>query len=304
MVEEYERLRPISQSWLDWLLAVRGLAANTVAGYGEDIRDFWLFIEKLALEEGACELNEDLLLLYLAWLRSRELAPTTLARRVAALRSFFEFAHARKEIANNPASLLDTPKLAQRLPAVMTEEEVARILAAPDSSERGGFRDRCILELLYAGGLRVSELCNLKVGDIDLARGLALVFGKGSKERLAPLHGAMLNLLAEYLEKWRALFKPKTRHLFLNRSGLGLSRQFIWKIVKKYAALAGVSCEPSPHSFRHSFATHLLQGGADLRSVQIMLGHASLAATEIYTHIQNEQLFAIHKKFHPRNSIK
>lgn len=292
-------IRSLRAPWLDTLLASRGLSPRTVASYGEDLDNFLLFLTETS--EGWSGSDEELFLFYLAWLHSRGNAPTTLGRRISALRSFFKFAVSEDAIAANPAALVDSPKLPQHLPVVLERSEMDRMLAAPDMNERGGFRDRCILELLYAAGLRVSELCGLKVDDLDLQAGIARVFGKGSKERIVPLHALMLRLLNEYMASWRSLFHPVSRFLFINRSGNGLTRQYIWKISKKYARIAGIDREISPHSFRHSFATHLLEGGADLRSVQILLGHASINATEIYTHVQGKRLLSIHQQFHPRN---
>jgi integrase/recombinase XerD len=175
------------------------------------------------------------------------------------------------------------------------------LLAAPDLSGKLGFRDRTMLELLYASGLRVSELCGLKVLDFDPQTNLLRVFGKGAKERLAPVHAAAARFLQDYIRHWRPLFSPKAAALFLNRSGRPLSRVGVWKLVQRYALLAGIGVRISPHTFRHSFATHLLEGGADLRSVQMLLGHADITATEIYTHVQQEQLAAVHRTFHPRS---
>lgn len=294
-------LRALSDPWLDSLLAVAGLSPATVESYGDDLKNFFLFLDNIEQDSPATELDAELLFLYLAWLSARGNSAATISRRISALRSFFNFAVSEQVIASNPATLLDKPKQPFRLPVTLTRSDMERILAAPDMNERGGMRDRCILELLYAAGLRVSELCNLKTGNLDMERGIALVFGKGAKERLVPLHSLMQRLLEEYLTSWRQLFRPAGDTLFLNRSGRRLSRQFIWKMIKKYAAIAGISQEISPHSFRHSFATHLLEGGADLRSVQILLGHASINATEIYTHVQTERLLKIHQQFHPRN---
>lgn len=274
---------------------------HTVSAYGDDIRNFLLFLEELGTTHPIRELDEELLFLYLAWLRARGNSATTTCRRLSALRSFFNYAVREKLLPDNPARLLDNPKLPMRLPQVLTRAEMENLLSLPNLQERGGMRDRCILELLHAAGLRVSELCNLKVDDVDLQRGVVLVFGKGSKERLVPIHTMMQQLLNEYLQKWRPLFHPVSKHLFLNRSGTGPTRQYIWKLVKKYALLANLPKTLSPHSFRHSFATHLLEGGADLRTVQTLLGHASIDATEIYTHVQGERLAAIHRQFHPRN---
>lgn len=294
------QLHTLLNPWLHSLLAVRGLSTHTIDAYGDDIRDFFIFLEQVDVASTP-EPDEEMLLLYLAWLRSRDLSPLTLGRRLSALRSFFSFAVSRQHLDANPAKQIENPRIPLRLPHVLNRTDMERILSAPDPSERGGVRDRCILELLYGSGVRVSELCGLKVDDLDLQRGVAMVFGKGAKERLVPLHDLMRRLLGDYLANWRPQFGPKGRFLFLNRSGNGLTRQFIWKLVKKYANLANVRAAVSPHTFRHSFATHLLEGGADLRSVQILLGHANLSATEIYTHVDAARLLALHRKFHPRN---
>lgn len=294
-------LHNLLSPWLDSLLAARGLSPRTVDSYSEDLNNFFTFLTEVG--EQASEPDEDLFLLYLAWARARGNSAPTLCRRLSALRSFFKYALKQNAIAKDPTELLDNPKQSLHLPMVLEREEMTRLLATPDLDERGGFRDRCMLELLYATGIRVSELCSLKVDNLDMQAGLARVFGKGAKERLVPLHALMQKLLSEYLSVWRDLFKPRSKYLFLNRSGNGLSRQFIWKTVRKYAQLAGIERPISPHAFRHSFATHLLEGGADLRSVQILLGHASISATEIYTHVQGKRLLAIHQQFHPRNRL-
>lgn len=293
------RLEEMQRSWLDNLISARGLSLATVESYGQDCSNFFYFCAQL--QQPDILIDEELMLLYMAWLRASGCVPATLARRLSALRSFFSYAVRHKVIADNPAQLLDNPKLPGHLPEVLQKAEMERLLSIPATNTRNGVRDRCILEMLYATGIRVSELCGLKIQDLDLQRGLALVFGKGAKERLVPLHNLMQQLLQDYLAQWRKKFLPKGKYLFLNRSGNGLSRQYIWKLVKKYSLQAGLSPDISPHSFRHSFATHLLEGGADLRSVQLLLGHASINATEIYTHIQSGRLTQIHHQFHPRN---
>lgn len=301
-------LRPLLQPWLDALLARRGLAPLTVEAYGRDMANFFLFLEELASESGdeapgLEAIDENTILLYMAWQRSQGNSATTLCRRLAALRSFFVYATREKGLTNNPARFLDNPRKPFRLPLVLSREQMISLLSLPDVSTRGGARDRCVLELLYAAGLRVSELCSLEVGHLDLQRGVALVFGKGSRERLTPLHGLMQNLLSEYLARWRPQFHPREKYVFLNRSGCGLTRQYIWKMVKKYCQQAQLPGGISPHSFRHSYATHLLEGGADLRAVQILLGHASINATEVYLHVEQGRLREIHRQHHPRNNV-
>ena len=292
------KLRALSGRWTDGLLAQRGLSTNTVQAYAQDLDDFLLFLGEL---DDDAPLEERTVFLYLAWLRSRGCTGRTLARRLSALRSFFIFAQEEGVVPRNPVELMENPKLPQRLPEVLSREEMDRVLSAPRADEKGGVRDRCMLELLYACGVRVSELCGLAVGDVDRQRGLIRVWGKGAKERLVPLHGLMLGLLEQYVAHWRPLFQPEGDALFVNSSGRAMTRQYVWKMVKKYVEQAGIRRSVSPHTFRHSFATHLLEGGADLRSVQVLLGHADISATEIYTHVQTDRLRAIHKKYHPRS---
>lgn len=297
-------MKSLAPLWLDGLLAARGLSPRTVEAYGQDIDNFFLFLSEAAMPFSVREERDPdtgLLFLYLAWARAAGASTRTLARRLSALRSFFDFALEEGALAKNPAELLDNPKLAFHLPEVLGREEIAAMLAAPSANCKEGLRDRCILEILYAAGLRVSELCGLSPGDIDFQRGLLRVFGKGAKERFAPIHARAQKLLREYLDQIRPLFRPACGKLFLNRSGQGLTRQYVWRLVKKYALQCGIQRPVSPHTFRHSFATHMLEGGADLRSVQLLLGHADINATEIYTHVQAARLREIHHKFHPRN---
>ncbi|MBE6440916.1 MAG: site-specific tyrosine recombinase XerD [Desulfovibrio desulfuricans] len=290
--------------WRDSLLAQRGLSPRTVEAYGQDLESFFLYRQELAQSGGASgPPDEQEIFLYLAWLRARGNTGRTLARRLSALRAFFAFAVDEGQLQKNPAELLENPKLPQHLPEVLSREEMENLLAQPDMREKCGLRDRCMLELLYAAGLRVSELCALGVPDLDLQRGLVRVFGKGAKERLVPLHDLVQRMLADYLKQWRPQFSPTGAQLFVNRSGRALTRQYVWKMVKKYAVQAGIRRSISPHTFRHSFATHLLEGGADLRAVQMLLGHADISATEIYTHVQAERLRGIHRQFHPRSRM-
>lgn len=298
----------LMQAWLNGLLATRGLAWQTHISYKQDLENFLIFIEELdqnAEKEAdpILSVTNDTMILYMAWLKSRSMSMRTISRRLSALRSFFSWLVERGHIKESPLAFLDNPKLPFTLPVFLEKEQMENLLASPDMGTKCGFRDRCVLEMLYASGMRVSELCNLKLEDLDLQRGLAKVMGKGSKERLAPMHGLMLNLLGTYLSLWRPEFHPVSSFVFLNRSGKGLSRQYIWKMIKKYAMLCHLPEDISPHTFRHSFATHLLEGGADLRSVQLLLGHASINATEIYTHVQTGRLVQLHRQYHPRNRV-
>lgn len=301
------KLQDIVEHWQAALLTQRGLSTNTVNSYLQDIKIFASFLDEYVdnnLKDSAlAQVDENTILLYLAWLQAKGNTNRTLARHLSSLRSFFAYAEEEKAVTVDPTALLENPKQGQSLPKVLTHKEVADLLAAPDISTTGGIRDQCILELLYASGIRVSEICQINVQDIDLQQGIIRVFGKGSKERLVPIHDQVQNLITNYLANDRQKFRPVGEQLFSNRSGHRLSRQFIWKLIKKYASQAGICKDISPHTLRHSFATHLLEGGADLRIVQVLLGHSDISATEIYTHVQADRLLAIHHRYHPRSKV-
>ena len=288
----------LADQFFAYLLIERGLAENTLAAYHNDLAHFLGFIAQHACAVEAVQ--EATLLLYLAATRREALASRSLARRLSALRGFFAYLFQNNLMQHNPAKFLENPKTVRQIPEVLHQDEMARLLEAPDTTSKLGFRDRTMLELLYASGLRVSELCGLKPLDFDPQTGLLRVFGKGSKERLVPVHQEAAQFLNDYMKFWRPLFGPKAQVLFLNRSGTGLSRVAVWKLVQRYAQQVDIPFTISPHTFRHSFATHLLEGGADLRAVQTLLGHADIAATEIYTHVQQQRLAAVHKACHPR----
>jgi integrase/recombinase XerD len=215
---------------------------------------------------------------------------------------FFRFLVTEGRIESSPARLLGAPKLPRKLPGVLTRDEVDMLLAQPAPSNQRGHRDKAMLELLYATGLRVSELVGLQMSNINLEAGYVRMVGKGSKERIVPMGTKALEVLKAYLTEARGklLKNRSSSYLFLNSRGEGLTRQGFWKIIKKYGKKAGIRKEISPHKLRHSFASHLLEGGADLRSVQVMLGHADISTTQIYTHITRERLKQIHEKYHPR----
>ena len=285
--------------YLEYLLIERGLSENSLNGYLSDLESFQSFLEERSAKiEDA---TSQTLLLYLTSLRSKALKSTSLARHLSSLRGFFAFCSSRGFIKEDPATLLENPKLPRKIPEFLSPEEIGRILALPKLTEKLGFRDRAMLELLYAAGMRVSELINLNIEDFDPQTGVLIIFGKGSKERLVPIHYVAQNFLNQYIKDWRPAFNPKVKNIFLNRSGKGLTRQGVWKLIKKFALEAGIKRSISPHTFRHSFATHLLDGGADLRTVQLLLGHSDINATEIYTHIQAGRLVQLHKRFHPRS---
>ncbi|MBU1003100.1 MAG: site-specific tyrosine recombinase XerD [Proteobacteria bacterium] len=288
-------------TYLEHLLVVRGLSENSLAAYATDLREFSAFLKQKDFD--LSEVSRQTLSLYLFHLRRKGLASRSLARHLSALRGFFSYLADEGLADSDPAEFLENPKLPRKLPELLTIKEMATVLAQPDLSTKLGFRDRTMLELLYAAGLRVSELVQMKPFDFDPQVGVLRIFGKGSKERLIPIHYAAQEFLQNYLQSWRGQFKPVQDAVFLNRSGKGLTRQAVWKAIKRHALTAGITRNVSPHTFRHSFATHLLEGGADLRTVQLLLGHADIAATEIYTHVQAGRLVQIHRQHHPRSNM-
>lgn len=292
---------PLADRYLEHLTVERGLSENTLAAYGADIAALLAFLDGLDESLDTCTTRH--LFLFLTHLRARRLAASSTARILSTLRGLFAYAVQARLLDEDPSALLDGPKLPAQLPEFLTCAEMGALLAQPDASTLLGYRDRVMLELLYAAGLRISELIGLELGDFDPQTGILRVFGKRAKERLVPIHYAAQKLLCDYLDLKRSAFRPVCRRVFLNRSGKGLTRQGVWKLVKRYAEAANIRRSISPHTFRHSFATHLLEGGADLRTVQLLLGHASINATEIYTHIQSGRLMRIHEQFHPRSTL-
>ena len=234
-----------------------------------------------------------------------QLAPRSLARNLVSIRMFYRFLVSEGKIDSNPARLLGIPKLYQHLPDILSRDEMEALLLQPDTTAIMGKRDKAILELLYATGLRVTELIGLKMTNINLKVGYVRTIGKGSKERIIPMGTKAIDSLNGYLTRGRPSFLKKDPakagpYLFLNSRGKPMTRQGLWKIIKNYALKAGITKTVTPHTVRHSFATHLLEGGADLRSVQIMLGHSDISTTQIYTHVARERLKEIHEKYHPR----
>jgi len=292
---------PWVDQYLEYLLIEKGLSENSLTSYSNDLTSLLTFLEEKSFK--LKELSDKTLFLYLTHLRAKGLKSRSLARHLSSLRGFFSYAMDEQWFKEDPGHLLENPKLPKKLPEFLTREEISRLLALPDTSTKLGMRDKVMLELLYAAGLRVSELVSMKVLDFDPQVGMLKVFGKGAKERLIPIHFTAQDYLGQYLEYTRPSFKPVEDFMFLNRSGKGLTRQGVWKLIKKFATLAGIKRSISPHTFRHSFATHLLEGGADLRTVQLLLGHADISATEIYTHVESDRLKALHRKYHPRSSM-
>ena len=285
---------------LDYLRTECHLAANTIAAYRRDLNRFceWLG-GRLAAKLGVRELSD-----YMGWLQTQKLAPASVARHIVALKIFYRYLQLEGVVRDNPAELLGTQKKWQRVPEVLSPVLVERLLAAPQRYDAFCRRDRALLELLYATGCRVSEVSNLKLADLHLGERYCLAHGKGSKDRLTPLGDAAASAIGEYLSEERPhlaqVAKSPPPWVLLSRGGKRLRREAIWELVKRYARRAGVSPDVSPHTLRHSFATHLLAGGADLRQVQELLGHASIATTQIYTHVDQSRLKRVHKQFHPR----
>jgi integrase/recombinase XerD len=284
--------------FLNYLLVEKGAAANTVAAYSRDLTRYLGFLG----ERSPDEIRPSDVVGFLTHLKEAGIAPRSRARALSALRMLHRFLVVEGYCETNPSAIIEAPKGVQRLPAVLSGKQVERLLAAPLDTGAIELRDAAMLELLYATGLRVSELVGLSLVEVNISAGYLMTVGKGNKERLVPIGESACRAVGRYLETARAeLAKGKTRHeLFLSRLGEGMSRQAFWNILKKRALQAGVQGHLSPHTLRHSFATHLLENGADLRSVQMMLGHADLSSTQIYTHVTRERLKRMHGEFHPR----
>jgi len=289
-------------AYLAYLTVEKGLSANTLESYSRDLLGFVAYLAEQDLQRQET-IQATALLGYLIHLRNRGLTPTSRARHLVSLRGFFRFLHQEHYIPHDPAALIELPKSGRHLPGILSAREIRDLLAAPRMDRPVGLRDAAMLELLYAAGLRVSELIQLKVLDLNFDAGYVKVFGKGGKERVVPIGRPALKVLSRYLDQARPLLLKgaTSAYLFVARRGQPLSRQGFWKLLKKYAAQAGIRHPVSPHTLRHSFASHLLEGGADLRVVQIMLGHADIATTQIYTHVSMERLQSIHQKYHPRS---
>ena len=281
----------------------RGLSANTVTAYRRDLVKFDDFAKKrkLTLES----VSRDNLVEFLASLYRQKLESRTVARHLVTLRNFFRFAQLQELIATDPSLNLESPKIRRSLPGYLRLEEIERLLAQPDDKTPLGLRDHAMLDVLYSTGLRVSELISLRVMDLDTAVGCIRCIGKGDKERIVPIGKKALALVERYLRDARPKLIGKGKQalattLFINRRGAPLSRVGVWKILSAYGRKAGLRSSLTPHMLRHSFATHLLERGADLRSVQLMLGHSDISTTQIYTHVVEERLKQIYKAHHPR----
>ena len=288
----------------DYLAFERGLSPRTLEAYGRDTARLKAFLESRGVRRPGDASVADLRELSYH-LRDQGLAPTSIRRTLSAIRTYFGFLLAEGLIDADPTEQVESPRTWRKLPDVLSRQEVERLLEAPDPDDRLYWRDRAMLELAYASGVRVSELTGLRARDVDLEEGFATVFGKGSKERLVPVGRAAVGAIRTYLRELRPrLDRGRGRGegaLFLNERGGGLTRMGVWKILRKHVERAGIERHVTPHTLRHTFATHLLEGGADLAAVQEMLGHADISTTQIYTHVDRDYLRDVHRRYHPRS---
>jgi integrase/recombinase XerD len=294
-------LDQLADQFINYLVVEKGLSANTVSAYSRDLMVYLEFLQSSGITDIASA-DTALVLKHLIALRDAGLGPRSRARHLVTLRGFYRFLVQQKILEANPAQMVDLPKVGLKLPDVLKIDEVLQLLDAPDPSKPLGTRDAAMLEVLYAAGLRVSELINVGVADINPEAGFVRVLGKGSKERVVPIGIVAKKKVEVYLASGRSvLLKGRpSPYLFVTRLAKPITRQGFWKLLKQYALKAGVSHKITPHTLRHSFATHLLERGADLRSVQVMLGHVDISTTQIYTHIAQERLKAVHTQYHPR----
>ena len=287
--------------FLDYLNAERGLSPNTVSSYANDLKKYFRFLLSNGIKH-ISQIEKTHIINFIEKERTQGSALSSIARRLSSLKSFHRFLLREKIVRIDPSSTIESPRLWKKIPQVLDAKEVERLLSSPNIRKPRGLRDKAILELLYASGLRVSELGSLRVRDVNLEVGFIKVRGKGGKERLVPLGDVALHFLKRYIEEVRPklLRNKSSDFLFISSFKKNLSRQSIWKMIKSYIKKARIKKEVSPHTLRHSFATHLIERGADLRSVQEMLGHSNISTTQLYTHINKVRLKEIYRKFHPR----
>lgn len=290
------------KEYLAYLKLEKNLSDNTIKSYQNDLGAFKDFLNSKGIDDPG-DITSQYLNDFFKLLNELGLVGSSAARYFSSLKGFFLYLILNKYIVKNPIEKVSAPKVSKKLPGVLDVSEIEKILSIPDINDKLGLRDKAILELFYACGTRVSELINLKVNDLFLNDEVIRVLGKGSKERLIPIGTSAINWVREYLTKSRPLLMKKMKsenYLFLNSRSTKLSRMGVWKIIDRYVKEADIKKDVHPHTFRHSFATHLLEGGADLRAVQEMLGHADISTTQIYTHIDRDYIKQIHKQYHPR----
>ncbi|BDH61331.1 tyrosine recombinase XerD [Lysinibacillus sp. PLM2] len=289
--------------YIHFLQVERQLSKNTLASYKRDLESYIDHLHKVQGIENLKDVGRSNILVHLDSLRSNGIAARSIARHISSIRSFHQFLLREKITDTDPTVHLDMPQIDQKLPKVLSIEEIDALIAAPDRSKPQGIRDIAMLELLYGSGMRISECINLDLSDVHLTMGFVRVFGKGGKERIVPLGKSALKACDTYLQIARDRLQgkyPKTDAFFINQRGKRLTRQGCWKLLKEHAEKANIKKEITPHTLRHSFATHLIENGADLRAVQEMLGHADISTTQIYTHISKTRLSEVYKQFHPR----
>ncbi|MCX6160674.1 MAG: site-specific tyrosine recombinase XerD [Ignavibacteriae bacterium] len=295
--------------FVNFLRLEKSLSENSVESYKFDLRMFQKFLEEKTTLPELTRVDEDTITKYIMHIRKsvsktgRPYSDKSVNRFLSSLKTFFKFLESENIIEGNPVGNFDTPKTARSLPAVLSVEEINKILSKPDLSKKLELRDRAILETMYASGLRVSEVVNLRLMDILWSEGILRIYGKGSKERIVPIGSSAIKYNREYISHSRSFLKKvqSEDYMYLNFRGGRMSRMAIWDILSKYTKMAGIKKEIHPHTLRHSFATHLLEGGADIRIIQEMLGHSDISTTQIYTHVDREYLIEVHKTFHPRS---
>ncbi|MFQ5952328.1 MAG: site-specific tyrosine recombinase XerD [Candidatus Omnitrophota bacterium] len=286
--------------FIDFMEVERGVSPNTIESYRRDIEKFINYLQ--GIKKDIAGVGRQDVTNFMMHLKKKGLSATTIARNLASLKTFWKFLVMERIAPENVLAVIETPKTWKTIPEVLNRQEVEKFLNAPSRRGITGIRDRAILELMYATGLRVSEVKDLKKTNVNLEAGFVKCSGKGGKERIVPLGGVAKSAIEKYLNVSRKKLSGKTGddHLFLSKLGRCLSRQSLWKMIQKYAREAGIKKHITPHTLRHSFATHLLEGGAELRGVQEMLGHADISTTQIYTHINKDKLKKVHEKYHPR----
>jgi integrase/recombinase XerD len=291
------------KDFIHFLIVEKGLAKNTIVSYERDLKSYIKYFRNVEQLKSFNEVERIHIIHFLGHLKEQGKSSRTLARHVASIRAFHQFLLRERVSDHDPSVHIETPKLERTLPKVLNLEEVETLLDSPDAKDHYGIRDKAMLELLYATGIRVSELIGLQTSDVHLTMGFVRCIGKGNKERIIPIGKTALAALEHYVNNGRSHFISKKNHdhaLFLNHHGKQLTRQGFWKILKKLARDAGIEKDLTPHTLRHSFATHLLENGADIRAVQEMLGHSDISTTQIYTHVTKTRLKDVYSKFHPR----
>jgi integrase/recombinase XerD len=294
-------MQALLDQFLDYIALERGLSENTRQAYHADLKDFLAFLETKSITS-ANAVTRKHILDYMLETRDRGLSTNSISRRLVSIKVFFRYLQQESMLTDNVTDAMDSPKLWKVLPTTLSEKEVEQLLEAPDETKRLGLRDKAIIETFYSTGLRVSELSNLKIQDLHFDAGYLVCFGKGSKERVVPIGEKARTILQRYLQEMRpSLVKGQDPgHVFLNQRGQRLSRKGIWKLIRHYARKAHIVKKLTPHTLRHSFASHLLANGAPLRFIQEMLGHADITTTQIYTHVDQARLKTVHEQFHPR----